>query len=147
MKVERLNSGSFQLSPTNRLLRKWTLPDRARQQSLADERVLIDEHTAGSVDQFQRAARVAAENEIAVEIQRATEQRLGAERATGRIEASVDEDADVLRAAIGLDAIVRHVVEIIVVDVDGAGIQIRILLRRAVGGNIDAVMPVGDGSW
>ncbi len=144
MKVEKLNSGSCQLSPTNRLLRNWTLLAGPRQQSLANEGVLIDQNAAGSVDQLERAARGAAEGEIAIEVQRAAKDRLGAEGAAGRIDAAVVEDANVLRTAIGLDAIVGHVVDIVVIDIDGAGIPVGVAAGRAIGRDVDAVMPVGD---
>ena len=63
------------------------------------------------------------------------------------IEAAILEDADVARAAIGLDAIVRHVGKIVVVEIDGNGQPVCDRVRRAVGiaigGDVDAVVPIG----
>ena len=56
-----------------------------------------------------------------IEVQRAAEDGLRAERAAGFVEAAIAEDANVVGAAVGFDAVVGHVVNVVVVEIDRDG--------------------------
>jgi hypothetical protein len=79
-------------------------------------------------------------NDVADEIDRTAERGLHAERAVAVIEAAVAEDADVVRATIGFEAVVLHVGDVVPVEIDrdGQAIAQRLrtagLLRRGYGG-------------
>ena len=83
--------------------------------------------------------------QVADEVDRAAEHRLRAVAAVRGVDAAVVEDADVVHAAVGLDEVVAHHVDVVAVDVDRRGAALGVALRRPVGRDADAVVEVGDG--
>ena len=116
---------------------------------LADERILIGQHSRRCVGVFQdTAAARRVVHKVLEEVDRTAEHRLGAQRTLRGIDASIPEHADVVGAAVGFNAVVAHVVHVVVVEVDRHRQPVLDRIRRAVGlavgRDIDCVVPVCD---
>jgi len=114
--------------------------------SIANERVLVNDEARRSPE-FHRAAGRRVVDQILVKIIRAAQKRRRAEDAAGRIEAAIAEHADIVAVAVGFDAVVAHVIEIIVVEINGRGDAISGLvgsaIRHSISSDVNAVVPVG----
>ena len=49
-----------------------------------------------------------------------------------------------MHAAVGLDEIVGHQVDVIIVEIDGCRFAVLFRIRRAVSADVDAVVEIGD---
>src|ERR1035438_7353217 len=83
-----------------------------------DEGVVIEDDAGGRGSKLHSAAFRGVVNDIANEVYRATEQGLNAESQVAVIEAAIPHDADVVSAAIRLDAVILHIADVVVVEVD-----------------------------
>src|SRR5262245_53711691 len=82
---------------------------------------------------------------VAEEINGSAEDRLSTVPTLGGVDPAVVEDADIVDAAIGLDEVVIEQVQVVAVNIDRGSAALRVFFGRAVGGNADGVMKIGDG--
>ena len=82
--------------------------------------------------------------DVADEVDRPAEHRLGAVSALRGVDAAVVHDPHVVNSAVGLHEVVIEHVHVIVVDVDRRGPLVGILRRRPVGRDADRVVEIGD---
>src|SRR5581483_2386204 len=114
--------------------------------SFSDDGVVVGQYPGGAFDVLQApGGRVV--HQVLVEIDRAAEHRLHAEGARGGIETAVAKDSNIAGAAVGFEAVVAHVQNVVAIEIDGqrhaVGDVIGRAIRGAVGGDIDTVVPVG----
>ena len=77
-------------------------------------------------------------------VSRASENGLTAQRRLVDIDATVFEDAYVVRAAVRLDEVISHQEDVVVVDIDGSTLLAGTALRTSVGVDADTVMVIGN---
>ena len=112
----------------------------------AQEHIVIDDDAGGVQVELQGATLWRVVDDVADEVHGATEGWLGAERTMRLIEAAVSEHANVEGGAVGFDAIVVDVPDVVVVDVDRYRQPIANRIGRPIGAAVrrmvDAVVKI-----
>ena len=106
---------------------------------------MIDDDSGGGGVELECSACWDVIEQVADEIDRASEHGLCAVAVVCGIDAPVLIDADVVGAAVGFNEVVVGEVDVVVVDVDRRSATVRVGFRRTVGGDADGVVEIGDG--
>jgi hypothetical protein len=118
---------------------------RITNEVFTDDRVVIDEQARWLGHKLEcDSARDIIEN-IADEVGRPAEDGLGAQACMGSVHSPVAHDPDIVHAAVSFDEVVPGHVNVVVVEVDRNSLAVLFRFGRAVRGDADAVMEVGDG--
>src|SRR5579863_1852387 len=101
----------------DQIVEKVDIRRGSHQPPLTDKRILINQNAGGGIDKFQRAASRGVVSQVLIEVERSAEDGLSAQCAAGRVKAAIAEYPYVARGTVRFNAVIRHVGEIVVVEI------------------------------